>query len=235
MNRVLGGVITDGTGRAAAALGHPLAGKTGTTDDNTDAWFIGYSPRLAVGVWVGFDEPRSLGSRETGAQAALPIWRAFMERALADVEPSDFDRPPGISIVSIDRSTGLKANLSAGCGPVVSEVFITGTEPTEYCSAAHHKWLELPYPFQRYPLNEQGEIAVPEGDLEALLANETQVYLIDGGARLEAYTEDGTVTLPLRILPGRTQPATPAAVLERYDVSEWVGKDGRMAEILWLN
>ncbi|MDH3785485.1 MAG: PBP1A family penicillin-binding protein, partial [Acidobacteriota bacterium] len=83
MNRVLEGVISDGTGRAASRLGLPLAGKTGTTDNNTDAWFVGYTPELAVGVWVGFDEPRSLGSKETGAQAALPIWQAFIEQAYA--------------------------------------------------------------------------------------------------------------------------------------------------------
>jgi penicillin-binding protein 1A len=133
MNRVLSGVISDGTGQAAAALGGHLAGKTGTTDDNTDAWFVGYSPTLALGVWVGFDEPRSLGSKETGARAALPIWRAFMEAAVKLLPDEEFPRPPGMTVVSIDRHTGLKANLEADCGDTISEVFIEGTEPTSYC------------------------------------------------------------------------------------------------------
>ena len=81
MNRLLEGVVTDGTGAAAASLGRPLAGKTGTTDDFTDAWFIGYTPDLVVGVWVGYDVKKSLGDRETGAQVALPIWQAFVEKS----------------------------------------------------------------------------------------------------------------------------------------------------------
>ena len=182
MNRVLGGVISDGTGRAASSLGHALAGKTGTTDDNTDAWFIGYSRRLAVGVWVGFDEPRSLGSRETGAMAALPIWRAFMERALEGRPDQEFETPVGINLVSIDRHTGLRSNATAGCSDTLSEAFISGTEPTRYCTKQHHDLLTLPYPFQRYELNGRGELQIPRDEIDPLLDSELESFLVLGGA-----------------------------------------------------
>jgi penicillin-binding protein 1A len=234
MNRVLSGVITDGTGRAAAGLKLPLAGKTGTTDNNTDAWFIGYSPTLTVGVWVGFDEPRSLGSRETGALAALPIWRAFMEEALRDEPPVEFPEPPGISIVSVDRHTGLKANLRANCAPVISEVFLAGTEPTAYCSSHHHDLRQLPYPFQRFQLNEQGELVVSDDELRELLHREIDVYLIDENRRLEAHASDGIVSMPIRVVPGEPPEPLPTGVRERYDSSEWLGRDGRLARIIWL-
>jgi penicillin-binding protein 1A len=73
---------------------YPVAGKTGTTNDFTDAWFVGFSPNLACGVWVGFDEKKSLGSKETGARAALPIWMNFMNEALAGTDPGDFAAAP---------------------------------------------------------------------------------------------------------------------------------------------
>ena len=235
MNRVLAGVISDGTGRAAASLGHNLAGKTGTTDNNTDAWFVGYSPDLALGVWVGFDEPKSLGSRETGAMAALPIWRAFMEEALQLRPAAEFQQPAEISVVSIDRRTGLKANTRAGCDPVISEVFVRGTEPAAYCTEGHHTLLGFPYPFQDLALNERGALAVPSNELERLLASETGVYLVDGGSRIEAHTAEGTFSLPLELLPPVPPPVLPARVEERFDSSEWVGLDGRAARITWLD
>jgi penicillin-binding protein 1A len=235
MNRVLSGVISDGTGRAASSLGHNLAGKTGTTDNNTDAWFVGYSPNLAVGVWVGFDEPRSLGSRETGAMAALPIWRAFMEGALALRPAEDFPIPPDITFVSIDRRTGLKANRRAGCDPVISEVFIRGTEPTRYCTHENHTLLDFPYPFQDFSLTERGALAVPANQLDSLLDAEVDVFLVDGGTRLEAYTPDGRHTLNLEVLPAKDERPWPTGLNNRFDRSEWVGLDGRVARITWLD
>ena len=235
MNQVLRGVVSDGTGRRAASLGYPLAGKTGTTDNNTDAWFIGYSPGLAVGVWVGFDEPRSLGSRETGALAALPIWRAFMERALPHLPREEFPRPPGVAVLAIDRLTGLKANRAANCKDVFTETFIEGTGPTRYCSKQRHQLLGMPYPFERYALNDRGELMVPADELDALLAAETEVYLIEGGRRLEAHTKGGTYQLPLSILPATGKAPLPAAIGDRYDVEGWLGTDGREARILRLD
>jgi len=97
MVQLLQGVVQHGTALAARKLNHPLAGKTGTTNDNTDAWFIGFSPSITCGVWVGYDEKRTLGNNETGAQAALPIWMDFMRVALADPSRRQeaFTPPPG--------------------------------------------------------------------------------------------------------------------------------------------
>jgi penicillin-binding protein 1A len=235
MNRVLAGVMTDGTGQAAAALGRNVAGKTGTTDDNTDAWFVGYAPRLALGVWVGFDEPRSLGRRETGAMAALPIWKAFMEAALPTLPEQEFVRPDGITVVAIDRETGLKANLDAQCGEVIGEVFVEGTEPTRYCSHGEHVKLKLPYAFQRYPLNEQGELTVPAADLARLLEEELDVFVIDGGTRLEAYSPEGVVSVPLRVVAAEPAQPSPPWLATRFDVTEWKGVDGHPARVVWLD
>jgi penicillin-binding protein 1A len=87
-------VVLHGTGAAAAKLNHPLGGKTGTTNDFTDAWFVGFSPSITCGVWVGFDEKKTLGNKETGAVAALPIWMDFMRVALQGRESEDFPAPP---------------------------------------------------------------------------------------------------------------------------------------------
>jgi membrane peptidoglycan carboxypeptidase len=201
MNRLLAGVITDGTGRAAASLALPLAGKTGTTDENTDAWFIGYSPQLVVGVWVGFDEPRSLGSRETGAQAALPIWLKLMETRHATTPVEDFASPPGIGLVAIDRKTGLRSLAEAGCEPVITEVFLAGTEPIEHCSAAQHRKLRLPHAFHHYAIDEQGRLAVPSDELDRLLALVPGVDLVDAGHALSAVDARGAFQVPLSLLP----------------------------------
>jgi penicillin-binding protein 1A len=81
---------------AAATLKLPLAGKTGTTNDFTDAWFVGFSPSVTAGVWIGYDEKKSLGAKETGARAALPIWMEFMTAALAGKDPGQFQPPPDL-------------------------------------------------------------------------------------------------------------------------------------------
>ncbi len=106
MTSILEGVAVRGTGAKLRSLNRHLAGKTGTTNDNKDAWFIGFSPDLVVGVYVGFDEPVSLGRFETGASAALPIFREFMKEALKDVPDSDFRIPHGIKLVRINPKTG---------------------------------------------------------------------------------------------------------------------------------
>jgi penicillin-binding protein 1A len=97
MTAMLEGVVQHGTAIAASKMKLPIAGKTGTTNDFTDAWFIGFSPALTAGVWVGYDEKKSLGSKETGARAALPIWMDFMSAALADKDPGQFQPPPALS------------------------------------------------------------------------------------------------------------------------------------------
>jgi len=118
-----------GTGKAARALARPVAGKTGTTNKFIDAWFIGYAPALITGVWVGYDNPKiSLGERETGARAALPIWMSVMANALADKPLDDFTPAGDIVTVNIDPGTGLLARDSQM--DAIAELFRRGTEPT---------------------------------------------------------------------------------------------------------
>jgi penicillin-binding protein 1A len=108
MTSMLEEVVQHGTGLAATKLKLPLAGKTGTTNDFTDAWFVGFSPSLTAGVWVGYDEKKSLGAKETGARAALPIWMEFMSAALAGKDPGQFQPPP----VLPPRAEGAKVDTS---------------------------------------------------------------------------------------------------------------------------
>ena len=100
------------------SVGKPLAGKTGTSNDSKDTWFIGFSPDLACGVFVGFDNPRTLGRYEQGATVAAPIFRDFMKGALADQPPTPFRVPPGIDLVSVDRTTGEQASPGRAPGLV---------------------------------------------------------------------------------------------------------------------
>jgi penicillin-binding protein 1A len=123
-------VIQRGTGQAAKDMGRPMAGKTGTTNDFTDAWFVGGAPNLVAGVWVGFDEIRTLGDRESGARAALPIWMNYMKAALESLPVVPFTMPEGIVEVKIDPATGLLAPEGSDQGTV--EVFLKGTEPTKH-------------------------------------------------------------------------------------------------------
>ncbi len=119
-----------GTGGKARELGRPVVGKTGTTNQAKDAWFVGYSPDVVCAVWSGFDDPRPLGGgREAGATAALPAWVAFMKGALAGRPATDFPRPPGLSVVKIDPETGKLAR--EGQEDALDELFLPGTEPTE--------------------------------------------------------------------------------------------------------
>jgi penicillin-binding protein 1A len=125
---MLQGVVQRGTGRRIAELGMPLAGKTGTTNDNVDTWFVGFSPDLAVGVFVGFDEPRTLGPRDTGSNVAAPLFKAFMAEALTQEDAVPFRIPPGIRLVRIDADSGQLAR--PGDEHVILEAFKPGTEPT---------------------------------------------------------------------------------------------------------
>ncbi|MFN8627765.1 MAG: PBP1A family penicillin-binding protein [Candidatus Binatia bacterium] len=124
---MLQSVIDHGTGRRAKTIGRPAAGKTGTTNDMNDAWFIGYTPQLLAGLWIGFDEKRSLGKGETGGRVAAPIWARFMDRALENQPILDFPVPAGVSFVLIDPHTGER--LMPGSGGGFLECFRRGTEP----------------------------------------------------------------------------------------------------------
>ncbi|MGK2872009.1 MAG: penicillin-binding protein 1A [Alphaproteobacteria bacterium] len=124
---MLEGVVLRGTGRRVASVGKPLAGKTGTTNDSRDTWFIGFSPDLVAGVFIGFDVPRSMGKKETGSSVSAPVFRDFMAEALADSPATPFRIPPGIRLVRVNAETGLPAN--PGDRKVILEAFLPGTEP----------------------------------------------------------------------------------------------------------
>jgi penicillin-binding protein 1A len=129
---MLEGVVQRGTATVVQAVGKPIAGKTGTTNEYYDAWFVGYSPDLVVGVYLGYDKPRTMGSGNTGGVIAAPIFTEFMKVALADRPPVPFRVPPGLTLTPIDRRTGLRASVEAGDGaPVILEGFKPGTAPPD--------------------------------------------------------------------------------------------------------
>ena len=148
MTSALQGVILRGTAQAASSLGIPLAGKTGTTSNFTDAWFVGFSPSLCAGVWVGNDAKVTIGNKPSGAVAALPAWIQFFKRIIEDEEKKaaaegkepffeGFEVPANIDFLEIDRKTGLLA--TPVCLWPIREAFIPGTEePSRYCSAQDH-------------------------------------------------------------------------------------------------
>ncbi len=123
-------VVQKGTGQAAKSLGRPIAGKTGTTNEFINAWFIGGTPNLVAGIFVGFDDRRSLGETESGAHAALPIWITFMKEALRTLPVVPFTIPEGITFVKVDPSTGL-LNTEQEDQPGNVEIFARGSEPTQ--------------------------------------------------------------------------------------------------------
>lgn len=128
MTSIMEGVVQRGTGVKLRSIGHPLAGKTGTTNDSKDTWFIGFTPNLVVGAYVGFDQPRPLGNKETGSRVSAPIVKAFFENVLEGVDPVPFKVPDGLRRVQINAETGTRA--MPGDSKVIWENFIAGTEPT---------------------------------------------------------------------------------------------------------
>ena len=133
ITNMMKGVIDRGTGRRARALGRPAAGKTGTTNNQVDAWFIGYTPQILTGVWTGRDSPTPMGKSETGSRAALPTWLSFMQDAHTGMEIESFAPPEGIEWALIDRKTGKLAN--AETDQTLLEAFKEGTAPTEEAPA----------------------------------------------------------------------------------------------------
>ncbi|MFZ2620603.1 MAG: penicillin-binding protein 1A [Alphaproteobacteria bacterium] len=130
MTSMMQGVIQRGTARSINTLGRPVAGKTGTTNDYKDAWFIGYTPSVVLGVWIGFDQPQSLGKGEAGGTVAAPIWKGIMERTLKGTPTEVFQVPEGVTFVKIDADTGTLPTPSSN--NTLTEVFIEGTEPQSY-------------------------------------------------------------------------------------------------------
>jgi penicillin-binding protein 1A len=161
LTNMLEDVIQRGTGVRAKGLGRPVAGKTGTTNDYTDAWFIGYTPNLVVGVWVGFDDIRSLGEAESGSHAALPIWTEFMREAFKTLPVMQFEVPDDIEYVRVDSTTGLLASEAEERGTV--ELFAKGTGPKEAVASSID-----PMDFYKLdqPLDEKAQVETEaKGDL----------------------------------------------------------------------
>ncbi len=147
MVSLLRGVVLRGTARKARVLHRTCGGKTGTTDDYTDAWFIGFTPSVVAGVWVGYDHKKSLGYYETGSRAALPIWIDFIQNIYKDKPDEEFTVPPNINFVRIDYFTGLLA--TPACRLIIKEAFLPGTEPQRFCSEEDHL---LVNDYYTYPL-----------------------------------------------------------------------------------
>jgi penicillin-binding protein 1A len=137
ITHMLRGVVERGTGQAAKALGRPVAAKTGTSNDYSNAWFVGFTPSLVTGVWVGYDRPRSLGRDETGSRVAVPIWVAYMSTALAGRPKEDFPIPDGVTVVLVDEDP------SGACVRPVPMAFLAGTEPPISCSGPRPDTLPL--------------------------------------------------------------------------------------------
>ena len=125
---IMKGVVDRGTGARAKALGRPAAGKTGTTNNQVDAWFVGFTPQVLTGVWTGRDTPTTMGRSETGAQAALPAWLDAMKAFEKGRPVVDFTPPENVTWVSIDRITGKLPDASST--DILLEAVRTGTEPT---------------------------------------------------------------------------------------------------------
>lgn len=145
------GTVDRGTAYAAHSLASPIAGKTGTTNAYTDAWFVGFTPEFSMGVWVGYDDPsKSLGGGASGAEVALPIWidleKQLEAMKLRTARP-DFDVPQGIVVVPMDLYTGRRG--TGPCGRVIMEAFIAGQEPDKDCSGASVAVSKLPYYLQK--------------------------------------------------------------------------------------
>jgi penicillin-binding protein 1A len=122
-------VVESGTGRRVKSIGRPVAGKTGTTNNIRDAWFIGFTPSLIAGVWIGFDQETTLGKNEVGGRAAAPVWLYFMEKVMQRTPVEDFPTPEGIIFVKVDPKTGLAAGGSDK--GAIYEAFLDGAPPRE--------------------------------------------------------------------------------------------------------
>ncbi|HUU40020.1 MAG TPA: penicillin-binding transpeptidase domain-containing protein, partial [Desulfatiglandales bacterium] len=127
---ILQAAVKEGTGWRAKTLQRPTAGKTGTTNNLRDAWFIGFTPDLVAGAWAGYDDRRPMGKGETGSRAATPIWVYFMQDVLKGKPITPFQPPEGVVITKIDAETGLLASPSSK--KTCFQAFKKGTEPTEY-------------------------------------------------------------------------------------------------------
>ncbi len=174
------GVVQRGTATIVNELGIPLGGKTGTTNDYKDAWFIGYSPDLVVGIWTGFDTPRNMGDGETGGRIAAPIFRDFMREALRDVQATPFRIPSGVRMVRIDPRTGLLPGPDVNPDDTIIEWFRPDTEPTRNVSASPFVFGGTD-PIDPRVLSGLGEVYAPtEGDAQRPRGDQQQSEDLNG-------------------------------------------------------
>ena len=212
MTQAMTGVIKRGTAATVADMKGHFAGKTGTTNDYTDSWFMGFNPALLCGVWVGKDDHKPLGNLETGSRAALPIWRQFMEEATAGQEDLDWPRPPGIVEVLVDGATGLRAGVDSPCTDVRPEVFLEGSEPTAFCTVKDHFRLKLPYFLQSYPVTQDFALVMPEADMDAWVARYPGTVARQGPRQLLVSWGGTTFPVKVDVAPPREGPV-PQAVM----------------------
>ena len=202
MVSILEGVVQRGTATKLKDLNRPLAGKTGTTNDSKDAWFIGFSPDLVVGVYVGYDEPKQLGGKETGASVAVPVFKQFMAEALKDAPIIPFRVPPGVRQVQINAETGARAR--PGDKKVIWEAFVAGTEPTDKIYVLDGNGISLMSSgFRR-------DVPIPEGVDTELMSDQDILspYTTPYGGQMPGYVPSQGPTLP-GTPPPVPQPAQP--------------------------
>ncbi|MEZ5313011.1 MAG: penicillin-binding transpeptidase domain-containing protein [Thermoanaerobaculia bacterium] len=164
LTSMMEGVVDRGTAVALADLPLDIAGKTGTTNDYTDAWFVGFTPRYTILSWVGYDQKRSLGRRMTGAEAALPIWRQIAQDGLRDgwlQEGERFPVPSGVEFRSIEYRTGLEA--APGATRLIQEAFLQGSAPARAYDPRWERILDLPWPQQRPFYTARAGERMPDG------------------------------------------------------------------------
>jgi penicillin-binding protein 1A len=208
MTQILRGVVQapHGTARRARELGRPVAGKTGTTDEYSDAWFVGFTPSMAVGVWVGYEkDKKSLCKKCAGGSTALPIWVDFVDQVLGDSPVEQFEAPGGIDFVAVDRQTGLRASLSCPKDQVFLEALRSDQPLPPTCTDAHHQRLRLPQCLQRFPLDVNGVLVVDSEELLFQLEEEATgcTIIVDPIQRQVVMpmlrTGEGPLTLPYRL------------------------------------
>ncbi|MGH9868242.1 MAG: penicillin-binding protein 1A [Candidatus Polarisedimenticolia bacterium] len=197
MVSLMEGVIQRGTATAAARPGVAMAGKTGTTDDYTDAWFIGYTPSLVLGVWVGHDKKMTLGRGETGARAALPIWSEIIDTWTTGHPGETFPVRNDTVTMPVDHETGLRSASDTGCSKVIMETFLQGSEIEKPCTLAAHHRLSLPYYLQRYKVLSQGRVEIPEEEMHRLLRENPGVLELVGRTTLNVRTSSGVQVVRL--------------------------------------
>jgi penicillin-binding protein 1A len=196
-------VIDHGTGRIVRRLGfaYPAAGKTGTTNENVDAWFIGYTPDLTCGVWVGYDERHSLGKRQTGGETAAPVWAEFMKAATAGTAPKDFEPPKGAQNELVKNKICLDSGLlaTAFCPRTRDELFKKETVPIKTCN-----------------LHENGVISPTNTDITTGNSN-----VSSGGDILEMESQPVVKAgVPTPTTPSPTEGASPVTIEKKPTTDE---------------